>query len=142
MSVPPFVQYETTDEYRAHYERMYCQSPVPTFDGYQVRFRKDRFEHCFYESTRRNKVKDQFSWQRAKRIDWIKAALQDPDAELYVGWDNKRKRHDHTHRVTVIVEDYVVVIRLSKRMTAQFVTAYVADSQRTIDRIRSSPRWR
>ena len=141
MAYPPLVSYGTAAEYRAHYERVYCQGAVTTFDGIGVRFRKGLFDHCFYESTRRNQVKDKFSNQRAERIDWIKAALQDANAELYVGWDGKRKRCDPSHRVALVVGDYVVVIRLSGNQTAQFVTAYVADSASTLAKIKGSPKW-
>ena len=141
MSFPPLVHYRTVREYRAHYERIYCCGPIKTFDNIRVRFRKAWFDHCFFESTHRNKKKDHFSKMRSERIDWIKATLQDPNAELYVGWDSERKRYDKSRRVAVVVQDYVVVIRLIGHDKAQFVTAYVADSMSTIDRIRSSPKW-
>ena len=86
-------------------------------------------------------MKDQFSVLRAERIDWIGEALQDPTAELYAGWDRKRKKHDYRRRVTIVVGNYVVVIRLTGVSSAVFVTAYVADSRSTIERIRKSPRW-
>jgi len=141
LAYPPLMQYETVDEYRAHYERAYCRKPILTFDGIAVRFRKNQFGHCFYESTRRNQIKDEFSIQRAERIDWIKAALQDPDAELYVGWDRIRKRYDRNHRVTLVVGNYVVVIRLSGTKKAQFVTSYVADSASILQKIKGNPKW-
>jgi hypothetical protein len=142
LDYPLLVHYQTPEEYRSHYERVYCRGPIMTFDGIKVRFRKNRFDHCFFESTQRNQVKDQFSKLRAERINWIKTALQDPGAELYVGWDRKRKRYDSSHRVAVVVSDYVVIIRMTGRRKAQFVTAYIADSESTISRIRRSPRWR
>jgi hypothetical protein len=141
MAYPPFVCYGTEIEYRNHFERVYCQQHIITFDGISVRFRKNCFDHSFYESSKRNKIKDKFSDQRAKRIDWIKATLQDPKAELYIGWDGTRKRYDKSHRVAVVVANYVVVIRVSGDKTAQFVTAYVADSVSTLDKIKKSPRW-
>lgn len=141
MAYPPLVCYRTVDEYRVHFERVYCQGPITTFDGIAVRFRKTLFEHCFYESAGRNRVKDAFSTLRAERIDWIKAGLQDPNAELHVGWDKNRRRHDANHRVALVVGNYVVVIRLTGRQTAQFVTAYVADTPRTLEKIKGSPRW-
>ena len=141
MAYPPLVQYQTVDEYRAHYEQVYCRKPIITFDGIAVRFRKSRFGHCFYESTQRKQIKDEFSIQRAERIDWIKAALQDTDAELYVGWDGTRKRYDRNHRVTLVVGNYVVVIRLSSMKSAQFVTAFVADSPSTLQKIKRNPKW-
>ncbi len=86
-------------------------------------------------------MKDTFSTQRAERINWIKAALQDPNAELYVGWNGKKKRYDQSHRVALVIGDYIVVIRLSGKQNAQFVTAYVADSPSTIAKIKRSPKW-
>lgn len=141
MAYPPLVSYKTIDEYRAHFERMYCRGPVTTFDGIAVRFRKGCFAHCFYESTRRNRVKDVFSVQRAERIDWIRATLQDPNADMHVGWDGKKKRYDRSHRVALVVGDYVVVIRLTGSKSAEFVTAYVADSPSTLAKIKRSPKW-
>ena len=141
MAYPPLVRYGTVAEYRAHYLRLYCRGPITTFDGIAVRFRKSRFDHCFYESTRRNQIKDDFSLQRAERIDWIRAALQDSNAELHIGWDGKKKRYDRSHRVALVAGDYVVIIRLSGSRIAQFVTAYVADSPSTLAKIKGSPKW-
>ncbi|MDL1959603.1 MAG: hypothetical protein LWX01_11070 [Deltaproteobacteria bacterium] len=58
-----------------------------------------------------------------------------------VGWDGKKKRYDRSHRVALVIDDYVVVIRLSGNQTAQFVTAYVADSLSTLAKIKGSPKW-
>lgn len=141
MAYPPLVIFETEAEYFAHYEKVYCSGPIITFDQIAVRFRKSRFNHCFYESTHRNMIKDQFSRLRAERIDWIKAALEDPNADLYIGWDGKKKRYDNSHRVALVVIDYVVVIRITDKQSAEFVTAYVADSQSTLAKIKGSPKW-
>lgn len=143
MGLPPLVHYSTEMEYRVHFERVYCSEPIITFDGIYVMFSKTRFDHCFFESSRRDGSKDRFSLVRAERIDWIKATLQHPEAELYQGWDKAKRRHDPTHRVSVVYGDYVVVIRVRKKMggklTAEFRTAYVADN--SIGKIRSSPKW-
>jgi len=141
VAFPPLVYYRTEAEYRTHFEHVYCQHAVITFDGIAVRFRKECFDHCFCESTRRNQVKDAFSSQRAERIDWIKATLKDPNAKLHVGWDRKKKRYDRSHRVAVLAGNYVVVIRMSGNRAAQFVTAYVADSASTLDKIKKNPNW-
>jgi hypothetical protein len=141
VAYPPLVYFDTASEYRLRYERLYCNSPITTFDGIAVRFRKDRFDHCFSESTMRNQIKDSFSRKRAERMDWIKAALEDPNAELYVGWDKKKKKNDPFHRVALVLGDYVVVIRLGNNKTAQFVTAYVADTPFTLAKIKRSPKW-
>jgi hypothetical protein len=118
-----------------------------TYDGIAVRFRKDRFDHCFFESSRRNDIKDKFSFKRAERMAWIRVALADPNSERYWGWDNRKRRYDPTRRVTVVMGNYVVVIMLTGQKTADFVTAYVADAvaakgrKSTIEMIRSGPRW-
>ena len=141
MSYPPFVLLSTEDEYRSHFEAVYCRGPIVTFDGIEVRFRKEDFDHCFYEAD------DSFSRKRAERIDWIKAALLDPTAEKYVGWDNKRKRYDMCRRVAVAQNNYVVVIVTTKANKARFITAYVADTPSrpgrlsTVDLIRRGPKW-
>lgn len=142
MAYPPLVQYATQQEYRSHFERVYCRGPVCCFDGITVRFRKGDFDHCFFESSRRDGVKDQFYSLRAQRIDWIKAALQDGQADLFIGWDRKRRRYDRDRRVTLVMDNYVVVIRLLRATKARFVTAFVADSQRTLEHIQNGPRWK
>lgn len=139
MAYPPLVHYPTEQEYRAHFEREYCHEAIKTFDDIQVRFRKSQFDHCFFESM--HSKDDTFSPQRAERIDWIKAALEDPNAEHRLGWDNKKKRPVNNRRVAIVVNNYVVIIRLYRVDRAEFVTAFVAD-QRTISKIRSNPIWK
>ena len=147
MDYPPLVSYASPNAYLTHFEHVYCKGVIFTFDHIAVRFRKSSFRHCFFESSLRNKVKDKFSQKRAERIDWIKVALEDPNAELYVGWDKKRKQYDNTRRVTLANGVYVVVIHLKTPVTADFVTAYVADATTsgkqlsTVQKIKSSPKW-
>lgn len=142
-SHPPLVIYKMEDEYRAHFERVYCQRPIITFDGIPVRFRKERFDHCMYESSKRNDEKDHFSPKRAQRMDWIEATLTNPVADLYQGWDKRKKCFDPNGRVAVVFEEFVVVILVKKnrdgKFTADFITAYFADN--SIGKIRSSPKW-
>lgn len=139
MAYPPLVRYATVAEYRAHFERVYCQGPLATFDGIQVRFRKRQFGHCFFES--RTAKDDTFSPRRAERIEWIKATLEDPAAELHVGWDNRRKAPATDRRVALVVGNYVVVIRLiGDKTRAEFVTAFVAGAA-TVAKVRSNPPW-
>ncbi len=97
-----------------------------------------------FESSRRDGIKDLFSRQRAERIDWIKATLTNPAADFYTGWDSARKRHDNSHRVAVVYQEFVVIIRLRRDrgggiVAADFVTAYLAEN--SIAKIRSAPRW-
>ncbi len=141
------IQYGTEEEYRRHFEQVYCKGPIKTFDGIAVRFHKNMFDHCFFESSRRDTNKDTFSIKRSERIDWIKKALQDPSSEKYVGWDRKKKRYNKKRRVTIVMGNYVVIIQLTGSRKANFITAYLADTggrkgrPATIDLIRSGPKW-
>ncbi len=137
MTLPPLVQYPTELEYRRHFEQVYCRGPIETFDGIQVRFRKGMFDHCFFESV--NTKDDTFSPRRAERIDWIKAVLQDANAELREGWDNQKKRPARDRRVALVVNSYVVIIRI-RGSRADFVTAFVATGN-SIRKIRTNPLW-
>lgn len=140
MNSPPLVIYQEPAEYAKHFEMNYCRAVINTFDGIRVYFRQTKFGHCFYESTNRDSNKDSFSRTRAERIDWIKANLIDPSAELYQGWDKEKKANVPNCRVSVTYGNYVVIIRMnSKPGSADFITAYVADQ--SISKIRSGPRW-
>jgi len=75
------------------------------------------------------------------RLDWIKVALEDVESERYQGWDRQHKCYDTRRRVTLVMGDYVVVIALKSDTEADFITAYVADSSRTLAQIRKSPKW-
>lgn len=139
MPYPPLVSYDSIEGYRDHFERVYCRGPVVTFDGISVRFQKRDFYHAFFESKR---IKDDtFSLKRAQRIDWIKTTLLDPTSERYVGWDSNKKKYDHHRRVAVVKGNYVVVIAVTVNGQGRFITAYVADSGRTIRMIRQGPKW-
>lgn len=142
MPLPPLLALADEPAYRSHFEAVYCQAPVFTFDSIGVRFRKCDFDHCCFESNRSTRLKEIFSPVRAERLNWIGAALQDPNAALYVGWDNHRKRYDQGRRVCVVSGNYVVVISLIREKEARFVTAFLADTPRTIDRIHKSPLWK
>jgi hypothetical protein len=132
------VRYANEEDYRRHFEKEYCRAPIVTCDGIEVFFRKRMFDHCFFESV--SSKDDTFSRRRAERIDWIAVVLRDPAAELFVGWDKKKKRPARDRRVAVVSDDYVVVIRLVRRDRAEFVTAFVAE-RATIRKIRNSERW-
>lgn len=143
MALPPLVHYETEEEYRRHYENIYCRGVVQTFDGIRVYFSPGKFGHAFFESRARNGVKDTFSPVRAQRIDWIKATLEHPGADLFQGWDKGSRQYDNTRRVAVIYEDFVVVIAMSLKrdnsLKANFITCYQAEN--SIGKIRTSPLW-
>lgn len=143
MALPPLVHYATVTEYRTHYERVYCQGNILTFDGIRVYFSRDKFGHMFYESTARDGRKDTFSSVRAQRIEWIKATLDHPAAALFEGWDKGARQYDATRRVAVVYQDFVVVVALGLKrdgsLKANFVTCYQADN--SIGKIRMSPEW-
>jgi hypothetical protein len=142
VNMPPLKAFADSVECFEHYRKVYCSGPIPTFDGIMVRFRKEDFLHCFFESSNRDDQKDTFSTRRAERIDWIKAALQDPKAELFAGWDRKRKIHDRDRRVCVVSGDYVVIIALTDKDKAYIITAFVIDDPRVLESIKRSPKWK
>jgi len=141
---PPLLKLATSAEYEAHYKRHYCRGEVYTFDGIRVYFKPQKFGHAFYKNSQRRKgAKDAFSPERAQRMDWIKHALQDQDAELYQGWNKDDRVYVEDRRVSVILGDFVTVIELSLNQKGElkgnFVTCYVADN--SIASIKQSPQW-
>lgn len=127
--------------YEKLYLDTYCNGvPIVTTDGIRVDFYPENFGHAFYESVDRKAAdKSQFSTARAERMLWIKETLQDPTAELHVGWDKKHQKYDNSRRVAVVKDDYVVIIWIKDLTTAKFITAYVADN--SIGKILGSPIW-
>jgi hypothetical protein len=140
-SYPPLLQLPDEAAYRARFEAIYCAGAVTTFDGIAVRFQKRDFDHCFFESSRRNRIKDTFSHLRAERLEWIAVALQDATADRFQGWDRDSKTYDKTRRVTLVCGNYVVVIALIGATAARFITAYVANTSRTLAKLKTSPKW-
>ena len=138
---PPLLKLADEAAYRARFEALYCLGTIAAFDGIQVRFRKTDFDHCFFESSQRNRVKDIFSPPRAERLEWMLVALQDVAAERFVGWDRDTKTYDKHRRVTLVCGNYVVVIALTGKKQAKFVTAYVADTLKSLHKIKASPKW-
>jgi len=139
MPYPPLVHYDSEAQYCEHFEQVYCNRKIITFDNIPVSFKKLDFDHAFYESSKSKD--DTFSLKRAERIDWIKTALEDSNSEKYFGWDNKRKKPDRRRRVVLVMGNYVVVIGISGKGTGRFITAFVADSGRTVQMIRKNPKW-
>jgi hypothetical protein len=128
------VNLDSVAEYRAHFEDEYCAEPLVTFDGLSVCFEPDDFDHAFFEGD----YKHRFSRERAERINWIGAALQDQYALLFKGWD-RTVGYTMARRVC-LAGDYVAVIALDIHGDARFKTAYVANSE-TRRKILASPRW-
>ncbi len=139
MPYRPLVRYGSEQEYREHFERVYCVPRiVVTHDGIEVRFYSNQFDHAFYDGT----WKTGFSKERAERIDWIGEALRDGQAKLYVGWNNARRTYNPGRRVCVVGENYVVIIEMTDwaKKRAIFITAFVAAAG-TVRQIRNGRKW-
>ena len=145
MSKPPeLVKYDTEEEYRRHYRRVYQMNKVFTHDGIRVYFDQDRFNHAFFKPRHGwTGRKELFDPSRAERIDWIKATLESPYGTIYQGWNKATKAYEPWGRVAVVFEAFVVVIRLQLQhdgnLKGKFVTCYVADA--SISKIKKSPIW-
>jgi hypothetical protein len=143
MVMPPLLNLADEAAFRAHFEVTCCRASIFTHDGIRVFFRKEDFEHAFFESSGRRGEKDVFSITRAERMDWIAEALSDPAAICYQGWNKQRRCYDPTRRVTVVFNDFVIVIALRLKrdgaIKASFVTCYQADN--SIAKIQRSPQW-
>ena len=141
--MPPLLNLADAQAYRQHFEQTYCRGVITTHDGMRVYFSNSDFAHAFFESSGRRGENDVFSPVRAERMDWIAAALADPNTVCYQGWNKRRKCYDPTRRVAVVVDDFVIVIGISRKqdghLKANFITCYQADN--SIGKIRQSPRW-
>jgi hypothetical protein len=142
MAMPPLKTFADEVECGLYYKQVYCSGPIPTFDGIMVRFDRRDFLHLFFESSNRDGNKDTFSTRRAERIDWIKAALEDPGADLYQGYDSETKTYLPGRRVCVVSGNYVVVISLLGGNRAKIVTAFVIDDPKVLALIKASPKWK
>lgn len=141
---PPLVYYNSENEYYEYFCRVYCDSsnPIDTFDGIRVKFYPEQFYHAFYKSTSRiMHDKSIFSSERAKRINWIKWALKYRNADLFKGWNRKRRLINPCRRICVVAVDYIVIIQVEAGLQrAPFITAFIAAPE-TLRQIRSKPRW-
>src|SRR5690554_3481570 len=134
----------TEAELRQLWRDEYCDhtKPISTFDNVFVRFFEHMFDHCFFESANRQAGdKSILSLNRLEKMLWIKETLQDPTAVLKKGWDKKNKTYDNTRRVAFVKGNYIVVIRFTGLLRAQFVTAYESQEDDNIEKIQNSPDW-
>ena len=129
----------TEEELRQIWREEYCRNNIYTFDNILVKFYEDMFDHVFYESNNHiKKDKSILSFNRLEKILWIKDVLQDKDAILKKGWDNKRKEYFKDRRVAIIKGNYIVIIRFTGILKAKLVTAYEKDD---IDNILNCPNF-
>ena len=128
-------------EYRKMYEDVYCSRNIHSCAGIDVRFNSATLDHGFFmNADRAARDKSLFSIERAKRLLWIEKVLQDPDLTVYRGWNNSKKRYENNRRTVLVTPDqYVVVTRLIGDTKAAFVTAFIPDNKRVVDKIKSSP---
>ncbi|MBD3376232.1 hypothetical protein GF406_14440 [candidate division KSB1 bacterium] len=132
---PSLVYYNDLEEYRRHYIEKYVKGNIITFDRLRVRFAIDRFNHAFYKASIPNlSHKDLFDQDRAERIDWIEYALVSGYAEVYI------KSTDHKRRLHILLDTYIVVLNIQgkKRDRAFFITAYVADSEAHVNKLKTN----
>lgn len=129
--------------YKAHFIATYCKQPLISIHGFPVHFSPAAFPHAFYESSKRDGVKDLFSEARSTRMDWIGETLRDPNADWFEGWNARQRAYDANQPVCVAYGDFAVVVRIATRrdgkLKANYVTSYWADN--SIGKIRSSPVW-
>lgn len=141
--MPPLLLLGSIEEYKNHFEVTLCRREIVTFDGIRVYFNKHKFEHCFYESSDRRGAKDVFSHDRAQRMDWIEKTMINQNCIRYQGWDKDKKIYRPDRCVSLVYEDFVVVIGIgitkTKVIKADFITCYKADN--SINKITKSPNW-
>lgn len=123
---------------------VYCnpENPIYTFDGIEVQFHEDMFNHAFYESADRIQGdKSILSLNRCEKIYWIRDTLEDPEAILKQGWNKRSKSYANSRRVAVVKGNYLVVIRFTNNDTAKFVTAYEVNNDANLQKVLKSPDW-
>lgn len=130
------------EELRTIWSETYCEKDIFTFDGIKVDFFSNMFDHCFYESANRKKAdKSILSYNRLEKIFWIKDALEDEKSIRKIGWDKKTKSYDKARRVTIVKNNYVVVIVIYRERKARFITAYEVNDEKNLELIKKSPDW-
>ena len=148
MPVPPLLNLSDEADYRRHFDLSYVRgSAVVTPDGIWVRFYPEQFDHAFYDHAYHGKSspqaqrRDTFDFQRAERMDWLRAVLTDPSVERY-----RDIRHSKGFWCVVVepTTPYVVAFKLMKRQPpqARFITAFVVDRPwEYLQKVRRMPTW-
>ncbi|MEX0812540.1 MAG: hypothetical protein WD048_10025 [Chitinophagales bacterium] len=131
-------------ELRLLWKDVYCnrEKPIKTFDGITVKFYEDMFDHAFYESENwKEGDKSILSLNRCEKMLWIKDTLEDNEAKLKQGFDNKTKTYINNRRVALVKNNYVVIIRFTKVRVAKFVTAFQIDNDKNLEKFLNGPDW-
>ncbi len=143
MALSELLYFDTVEEYRLHFERVYCRGVIYTHDNIRVYFSRDQFGHAFYECLNRDRNKNDFSEKRAERMNWIKEILENPNSTMLKGWNQNKRNYDSSRRVSFLVENFVVVLsfhlKRNDELKANFITCFVADN--SMDKILLSPPW-
>lgn len=139
---PSLVKLLSEDAYEKYFVDNYCKKVIKTFDGVIVYFPRSAFQHAFYKSSSRSlQDKKIFAIERAERLDWIKVALKDNKAQLFFGWNNKKKKSDYKRRVAIVKKNYIVIVQFKKDWkSATFITAFLDDAN-TAFRIALGEKW-
>ncbi|MGV0005172.1 MAG: hypothetical protein ACNYPG_00820 [Candidatus Porifericomitaceae bacterium WSBS_2022_MAG_OTU9] len=141
--IPELVYYQSEQEYRNHYRHTLVNNVISTHDGIRVYFSMDSFNHAFYKSKYGGESRNVFQESRAVRIDWIRPSLEDGEAMLFQGWDNKAETYNPTRIVSLAYGNFVVVTQCrlkGQNLVAKFITCYDADDYPVI-KIKKSPKW-
>lgn len=140
---PPFLNLADEQAYRTHFHDNLCTLPLRTSNGTPVYVAQRLFEHAFFESRNHNKVKDEFSVDRAKRMEWIALTLASGSAIRVQGWDSRKGRYVPDTCVFHAFEMFVVVVKISRdssgSLKGNLITCYHAD--RSLSKILSAPAW-
>jgi hypothetical protein len=142
---PDFLHLADKASYQTYYETELCSRPWLKVRGslFPVMFYADRFEHAFCESLDRAPGdKSQFSWERSKRMDWIKVAVSDPESILTYSYNKGLGKYDIT-RMNILIQPqrYVVIIRTANNwQTGKFHTAFPLNDS-TLAHMLRAPHW-
>jgi hypothetical protein len=100
------------------------------------------FDHAFFESDNwKYKDNSLLSLNRCSKMLWIKATLEDQEANLKQGYDKKTKTYSDDRRVALVKGNYIVIIRFVRKKEAKFVTAFDIDDDQTLRIFTDGPDW-
>lgn len=141
MCLPALLQGHDEATYRTLYESIYCSKPLTTYDGIKVYFKKQTFDHAFFEGS--HTTSPFLSQKRTERILYIDYALTNASAIRRMGWVKTKQKYDIARMVAITVDDFIVILGMylnsKSDLCANFITCYVADN--SIGKINTAPLW-
>ena len=143
MAYKKIKSYKMTEaELRQLWSDTYCNDPIITYDGIEVKFYSNMFNHAFFESyNRKEKDKLILSLNRCEKMFWIKDTLEDSSAILKQGWINKTKTYDNNRRVAFVKGNYVVIILIYSVKKARFISAFEINNVDNLKLFLGGPDW-